>query len=97
MSAWHQNVRICRISRASSSVSDGPGPRRQVRWVGKGSGAQGRVPKRLERILGALDAGGADLENARRSVSMAVTFRTAIGALGARDGLALLVWHGIGA
>jgi len=28
---------------------------------------------------------------------MAVTFRTAIGALGARDGLALLVWHGIGA
>jgi len=22
-----------------------PGPRRQARWVGRGSGAQGRVPK----------------------------------------------------
>jgi hypothetical protein len=46
------------------------------------SGPLGRQRLRRSRA-GALDAGGADLDNARRSVPVAVTFRTAIGALGA--------------
>jgi hypothetical protein len=49
-----------------------------ARWAGRGSGAQGWAPKivsakRLETILGALDAGGANPDNPRRSDPLAVT------------------------
>ena len=51
------------------------------------SGVKGGSPKarpcERERMRSALDAGGADPDNARRSGPVAVTFRTAIGALGA--------------
>ena len=60
-----------------------PGSCRQVRRGGRGSGAQGWVPKilsaeRLERIFGCPDAGGAAPDNARRSGPVSVTFHTAI-------------------
>ena len=68
------------------------------------SGAQGRGPEdpfceavRNKGSSGALDAGGADPDNARRSGPVAVTLshgdrRTRR----VRDGPALLVWRGIG-
>jgi hypothetical protein len=49
-----------------------PGPRRQARWAGRGLrrsrvGPEIVSAKRLETISGALDAGGASLDDARRS------------------------------
>jgi hypothetical protein len=89
MSSWLRHSAAVQVRRARSGPGLWPGPCRQACWVGRGSGAQGWVPKilsakRLERIFGALDAGGADLDNARRSGPVAVTFRTAIGASDAR-------------
>jgi hypothetical protein len=59
----------------------GPGPALAVRPAGlaKVSGAQGWVPEivsaeRLETISGALDAGGASPDDARRTGPSAVTF-----------------------
>ena len=53
-----------------------PGPRRQARWVGRGSGVNG-APKarpREARTRSTVDAGGADPDNARRSSPVTVTF-----------------------
>jgi len=66
-----------------------PGPRRQARWAGIGSGAQGWVPKilfaaRLKGSSDALESEGPPQGNARRSVLGPWYFRTAIGAPGAR-------------
>jgi len=59
-----------------------PGPRRQARRVGRGLRCSRAGPKIvsaewLETILGALDAGGADPDNARRSGLVPVTFPAA--------------------
>src|SRR5271166_1958195 len=65
-----------------------PGPRRQARWVGRGSSAQGWVlkivsAKRLETIFGVpLTPEGADPDSARRSAARACDILPAAGALG---------------
>ena len=57
-----------------------PGPRRQARWVGRGLHCSRAGPRRSflrsgqKRSSGALDAGGADPENARSSGPVAVIF-----------------------
>lgn len=89
---WHSTLAFLALRadlRAESQVRRarfGPGlwlgPRRQARRVGRGLRCSRAGPKivsaeRLETILGALDAGGADPDNARRSGLVPVTFPAA--------------------
>jgi len=62
-----------------------PGPYRQARWGGRGSGVNGApwARPRAARMRSTVDAGGADPDNARRSVPGPRDFRPAIGAPGA--------------
>jgi hypothetical protein len=59
---------ILEVRRARFGSGLWPGPRRQARWGGSGSGLtarQRRVPRSGMRST--VDAGGADPDNARRS------------------------------
>ena len=62
-----------------------PGPRRQARRVGRGSGVNGapQTRPRAARTRSTAEAGGAHPDNARRSGLVPVTLRTAIGTPGA--------------
>jgi hypothetical protein len=64
-------IQLAEVRRASSGPGLWPGPRRQARWGGRGLRGQGwpglwaiALATRRRR---ALDAGGADPDNARRS------------------------------
>ena len=59
------------VRRAHSGPGLWPGPRRQARWAGRGSGVKG-LPEGTRRRC-ALDAGGASPDNARRTGPQAVT------------------------
>jgi hypothetical protein len=62
-----------------------PGPRRQARWGGRGSGVNGAPEARPRgaRMRSTVDAGGAAPDNARHSGLVAVTFSRRFGAPGA--------------
>jgi hypothetical protein len=67
-------ILLVEVRRARFGPGLWPGPRRQARWAGRGSGAQGSaLAEQATRRRRALDAGGASPDNARRSGPLAVT------------------------